>query len=481
MKKIIFNTILILLTISSGVFSQTQVVINSGISSGITAGTCVTIKGSLQNNGLVDLQSVSGGDASLIVDGTISGSGTYNVDRYIEQNVWHLVSPPITNATAGVFVDMWLRPYDESINDFGEYIVPTATALTSGIGYSVYTYNSAARTFTGNITNASVNLTLQRSADGGQPLTRGWNLIGNPYTSAIDLEAASGWTVNDAQIASAVYVWNQTQYSVSLAGFGSNIGVSVNNPSRYLAMGQGFFVQARTNGATIGMNKNIQVHNGVAFRDSEIIPNLISIKVEGNGHADETVIYQNYATTDDYDFTYDAAKLYGINEAPQLYTKKQENMLAIHSVNDAELINGMGVHLEVGADTEYALLFTHSFNSGELFLHDMFTNQVIQAGQEYTFTVQADDNAERFRIGYITTGINSELSSTIKIWEYNNELHVAIPDSETLEFVTVYSVLGKTLLQTQTTYCNLSALPKGMYVVKVKTNKQTAIEKIMIE
>lgn len=480
MKKILFTSIIVLLAFCSSLMAQMQVVITSGLTSSVNPGTCVTVKGSLQNDGTLNLKSVSSGDASLIVAGNISGSGTYNVDRFIEQDLWHLVSPPITDATAGIFVDMWLRPYDESINDFGEYIVPTETPLNSGTGYSVFTYTSQARTFSGTITNGTVSKTLQRSADGGQPLSRGWNLIGNPYTSAIDLEAASGWTVNDAQIASAVYVWNQSQYSVSLAGFGSNIGVGINNPSRYLAMGQGFFVQARTNGAGISINKNVQVHNGVAFRESEIIPNLISIKVEGNGHTDETVIYQNFAAADDYDFTYDAAKLYGVSEAPQLYTKKQENMLAIHSVNDSELINGMGVHLEVGADTEYSLLFNHSFNSGELFLHDMFTNQVIQAGQNYVFTAQPDDNAERFRIGYITTELNTDLSSNIKIWEYNNELHVAIPDSEILEFVTVYSVLGNTLVHTQTTYCDLSALSKGMYVVKVKTNEQTQTSKIVI-
>jgi hypothetical protein len=66
----------------------------------------------------------------------------------------------------------------------------------------------------------------------------GWNLIANPYPSAIDWDAASGW--NKVNVNNAVYIYQADldQYSTYIAGVG------VNGGSRFIASSQGFLCKS---------------------------------------------------------------------------------------------------------------------------------------------------------------------------------------------------------------------------------------------
>ncbi|MBN2778874.1 MAG: T9SS type A sorting domain-containing protein, partial [Bacteroidales bacterium] len=338
-------------------------------------------------------------------------------------------------------------------------------------------------TFSGTINNDAVNLTLQRSPDGGDVLNFGWNLIGNPYPCAIDLDAASGWTKNN--VGRAVYVWDGGlsggQYRVYLAATGTEQGIAANGGSRYVAMGQGFFVQAITDGATITMDKPIRVHNAIEFRDSEMIPDMININVAGNGYSDESVIYFKPEADDNFDFDYDAAKLYGISAAPQLYTKKQDNLLTINSINDFNEINGKYVYLEVGAAGEYMLEFSHSMLSYLPILKDNFTDHIIYPGENYVFYSNPDDNSQRFQFAYDFTSIDEESKNDISVWAFENILRVEPQNGEEIDEISIYSIHGQLLMKFNETEKDLSGLAPAVYVVKVDSGDEVKIEKIVVK
>ena len=442
----------------------------------------LSINGNFTNNGLFTLKSDASNDGSLVVFGNVLGSGVCRIERYLSANTWHLVTSPITTGTAGVFEDIWLRPYEESTNSFGEYIQPPATPMPTGQGFSVWTNTNETRTFTGTINNDAVNITLQRSPDGGDVLNFGWNLIGNPYPCAIDLDAASGWTKNN--VGRAVYVWDGGlsggQYRVYLAATGTEQGIAANGGSRYVAMGQGFFVQAIADGATITMDKPIRVHNSIEFRDAEIIPDMININVAGNEYSDESVIYYKAEADENFDFDYDAAKLYGTSAAPQLYTKKQDNLLTINAINDFDELNGKFVYLEVGAAGEYMLEFTHSLIGYAPVLKDLFTDQYIYPGENYVFTATPDDNPQRFQFSYDLSGISDETANDISVWAFENVLRVEPKNGEAIDEISIYSIQGQLLMKFTEIEKDLSGLAPAVYIVKVSVGNEVKIDRVVV-
>ena len=298
-----------------------NITVATGTSIEIPANQTFTINGSLTNNGTINIGSTASGDGSLLISGTISGSGTYNVNRYLAASKWHLVSSPITAGLSGVFENIWLRPYNEATNTFGAYIVPTTIPMPTGQGFSVWT-NTAneIRTFSGLINHGTVTPSVQLTGAAG-PST-GWNLIGNPYPSAIDWNAASGWT--KTSIGSSIYVWNNNQYATWNGIVGTNGG------TRYIAMEQGFFVQASAAGAAISMNNSVRLHNSVAYMKTvnEDPSDIIRVKVSINNNSDETVIALNNNGSDNFNFETDAVKLPGNTNSPQMHTiKKQQQSI----------------------------------------------------------------------------------------------------------------------------------------------------------
>ncbi len=288
------------------------------------------------------------GDGSLLVNGSIAGAGTFSVERYLSSGQWHLVSAPVSGAAASVFNGIWLRPYNEATNAYGDYIVPDATPLPVGQGFIVWTNSSEVRTYVGNVNNGSIgplNIQLTGLAD----INTGWNLVGNPYPSSIDWDAVSGWTKNN--VANAVYVYNGTQYSAWVGG------VSVNGGTSIIASGQGFFVQATAGGASLAMDNDVRLHSLQHFLKTETeLLNNIRINLSNSQYADETVITVREFASENYDFENDAAKIYGVAEAPQMYTVKgEDDKLAIHSVSSVSDVFNMPVYVEYANDGEYTI------------------------------------------------------------------------------------------------------------------------------
>ena len=447
--------------------------ITSGAVFTIASNKAITVFNSIFNNGTFNIKSAAGGDASLLVYNGISGNGIYNVERFLTGNMWHLVTSPITNGLAGVFEDIWLRPYDESTNTFGAYIIPIVTPMPTGQGFSVWTFNAdETRTFTGTINDGNIG-PLPIQLTGAPSNETGWNLIGNPYTSAIDWDSPLGWNKNS--IANAIYVWNNNQYATYING------ISTHEGSNYIAMGQGFFVQATNPGASIAMNNPIRVHNEIAFKNHTIIPDLLRVRVEGNYYYDECVLYKTEGAVPEYDFQNDAAKLYGIEDAPQIYTKKGNSPLSVHSINSIDDLIGKNVFLHTGASAGYNLIFNHSFETNHILLKDLFTGLLIQSGEEYSFESSPADQSQRFEFVSLPTELARELSSSISAWSYNNILYVSVPENEKIHEIRIFNMLGSVVLYSDKDQTDLSLLAPGVYLADIETDRQMVVRKIVVQ
>ena len=79
MKKIV--TLLALVLVTSGIFAQGNLTVNSGGSLTVSETSSLTAAGNLTNNGTVTLNSTADDFSSIIVEGTATGDVIYN--RYV--------------------------------------------------------------------------------------------------------------------------------------------------------------------------------------------------------------------------------------------------------------------------------------------------------------------------------------------------------------------------------------------------------------
>jgi len=259
MKTIIQIFILIsVILISENILQAQGIIIQSGAKMTVqdgaklnTTGTAgITVKSDASGTGsFVDQNSGTG-------NVTFSGSGSQTVERYLAKDAWHLISAPISNALSGIFIDQYLRPYDEANNEWDDYIVPLDIPLPAGVGFVCWPVTAQAYIFTGSINTNTVTHDLDYSGS-----NRGNNLVGNPYPSAIDWEAG-GWT--KTSIGPSIWIWNQSADPPGAGNVAGNYGVwdgntGTNDVTQYIPVGQGFFVKALADGATLTMTNAVRV------------------------------------------------------------------------------------------------------------------------------------------------------------------------------------------------------------------------------
>ena len=450
-----------------------EIIVDNGAEMTIDAGMGLTVN-DITNNGTITIGSSVIGEGSLLVAGSISGSGAYNVQRYLTANQWHLVSSPITAGTAGVFNGIWLRAYDESTNTFGEYIVPDATPMPTGQGFSVWANSAETRTFSGTINNGSVG-PLNAQLTGVADVNTGWNLMGNPYPSAIDWDAASGWTKTN--LANAVYVWNGTQYATYIGGVGANGG------SRYIAPTQGFFVQATSAGASLTMNNDVRVHNSVSYlKETNEPTDIIRLNITANGYSDETVLALRPGSLNEFDPMTDAVKLAGISEAPMVYTTKDDgDPLAISCVNSIYDLMDKVVYINYAQEGEHTLNWSIDFSlQAPLTIYDKVQNLFIPQNSIYTFFASYNDSYDRFSLVDNSMAIENENSFQNYIQIYDKALKIVnIENSKNISY-DIYNVCGKIVLSSNAQTCDISSLASGIYNIVLAVDEVFYTQKVFI-
>ena len=263
----------------------------------------LTVNGTFINDGNLTLKAGANGTASLIESNGVNAI----VERFLFPDRWNSVSSPVTGATAATFLGIYLQYYDEP-NTTWMNVVSPSDPITTGVGYNTWSTGSTyTGSYLGNLNTGIINLPLTYAGSH-------WNLVGNPYPSAIDWGGA-GWVKTD--IDAAAYVWDGSQYLSNVPAIG--VGTL---PGGIIPAQQSFFVHVATVPAgtpTLKVSNASRVHGVDPYKSTQST-DVIKLKVTGNVYSDETFIALNPASTYDFDGQFDAYKLMGIEEVPQLFT-----------------------------------------------------------------------------------------------------------------------------------------------------------------
>lgn len=472
----------------------------------INAGKSLTVTGTLTNSagntGIV-IKSDASGTGSLI---TANGVGA-TVERFLTKydvvgdQMFHLISSPVAAqairpefvsnaATIPAGTDFY--SFSESTN---EWINTRAAGdiwntafednFTIGKGYLVAYPTNVTKNFTGALNSAEVVLTCSNTAPptGGN----GWNLLGNPFPSAIDWNALS----RSAGLDNALYYYDNAEqkyrYYLPVAGDGTSLG----SGSRYIPAMQGFMVHASTNGATLTIPTAAKTHNGqnIYYKSTATVPGSLSLKVAANGHEDEAFIHFNSQATTAFDGSFDAYKLKSYSsDVPNLYTKGSDGSeLAINGLPELSETTTIPVYLEYKTAGTYTFTADLSGISGTLvFLNDLKENTFVNLTQNpaYQFAVAEGDAAERFSLTFGSVGTEDpEQEPAALVYAVDKTIFIVGAEKDAQLILT--DISGKMLKQVTTSgesrvSINAASLPKGVYIVTVQGEGAQVSRKVVL-
>lgn len=464
----------------------------------------LTVNGTLINNA---------GNEGLRIKSGITGTGSLisnspgidaTVERYLTNWKWHFIGIPVENEVAGVFhlpsghSDIYLKTHIESTNSWGPYIVPVETPLIQGRGYECWVGDPAGFhqdeviEFRGKLGAGNYSTGMENFYDLEYTVGHGLNLICNPYPSALRANINT-WT--KLNVSNKVYVWDPTfgnyRYWNGISG----------TPSPYPGFGtltggvipemQAFFVEATGSNPSLTIPQSSRVHSSQAYyKDSEIPANTLRFDITGNGYQDAMFISFNELSTQGYDTDYDVEKLYGLDEAPQLYAEITGKNLSINTLPsvDENLIIPIG--FECGVSSTFTIIASgiEGFDQGvEFYLEDLKegTVQNLNENPVYSFVNEPIDDASRFLLHFTNpTAIDDHLVNEVRIYSENNEIHI-LNLTQRQASVHLYDLMGRMIAENQvkgeTSFNVKVESGTGYYLVKVDTGDQVITQKVFIQ
>jgi len=419
-------------------------------------------------------------------------NGNIIMQRYLSSAVtgWRLLGSPVNGATLQDWSDDFVTTgfpgstypfynfcsvysYDESVGgtaDYG-YTSPVSAnqALTPGSGYWAWigpTPMTMEVTGTPEKFNHTFAVTYNSSA--GKP-EDGWNLIANPYPSAIDWHG-TGWT--KTFIDDAIYIWDpsQEQYSSYVNGVG------VNGGSNIIPSSQAFWVQANQNNPVLSCTENIKTSSDApCMRAAASNKTIVRLALKGGSNLnDETAVCFSSSASANFDSGEDALKLF--SATPQVNSISSVSYTTDLAINSLPLTAyTVPLRVKVGISGAYSITRDTGFSlaSGTcLYLHDLLTNTQFNLGANpvYTFTINDTTAAPRFVLHMGQPLLKSELATTCS---YKKDGKAIISGNGTGPWNVVWKdALGNTLA----THNNVTAadtlfnLGAGTYSAQVSGN-----------
>ena len=450
----------------------------------------LTVSGDLTNSSAANLVIEDGAsllhntaDVPATINRIITGSTDQNAMMY------HFVSVPLTVAASplsDIFLGSYLFDFTQSTGQWNGLGTSTTTPLDVTKGYMMYYIGgtSVTNTFSGPMNNGT--FTTSTSYNLGQ----GFNLVPNPYPSAIDWLNGS-WVKTG--IDNPIYIWpagaaaNSANY-VSFVG-----GVGTNGGTQFIPLGQSFFVHANVS-PTLSMDNTVRVHNAQSFWKSyDAIPDLLRINALANNITDEMVVRFSETATTHFDGDWDAYKLAGGSDAPQLSSITEDGIrLTINSLPYSNTETVVPLHFSLTSDASVNFIVSElgSFASNiTIYLEDRLLNKTINLRESasYSFNHAMGDEANRFYLHfYGVNATNESVGENFKLWTVSDKVKIIIPSltGENVQ-VEMFDLQGHIIVKQQLTIstpCEFSVFPfHGFGLVRIISENKVYSKKVFIQ
>lgn len=411
-----------------------------------------------------------------------------------------------------------------SVGNAWQYIVsPGTTTMVPGKGYicraplsypvSPATPLAYIASFVGVPNNGIVTLPITGGANQ-------FNLLGNPYPSALSADAFLLDAANSATLSGSIYLWTHNtplnaalQYTGSdyavynyLGGTGTsaatNVGLNNTIPTGKIASGQGFFIKGLSSGtATFKNSMRIAGNNDQFFKAQSSTSNDINgpekhrywLNISNNQGAFKQVLvgYAENATMG-LDRLFDG-EMVDVGNAITLYTLVDNTKLSIQGRSlPFDVADSIPLGYKSTITSEYSISlydFDGLFEQQNIYLEDKLLNNIydLKAGP-YTFTTNAGTFDNRFVLRYT----NNTLGTTTPVFDentvviYKNDFNefVVTTGAFDMKEIKVFDIRGRLLLHkkninaSQTTF-NVGLANEVLLVQITNTDEEIITKKVV--
>lgn len=329
---------------------------------------------------------------------------------------WQLTMPITGNFTGhntnAIAASMFY--YVENATATGDYLPYPASGsnntveFAKGRGYSIFNFNGNAPVtlvMKGNPYQGSVPYTPLLTPGTGSILNGGdgWNLVGNPYASAIQWSnLASEWSRSG--VTAFAYVPDNTDY----ANMGTQFKTYDAASGGIIAPGQAFWVKTTTGTPSMTVHEKAKRTNASTFyREGETTSNSITMRLSNGIAEDEAYVILGENYTDSYEPEADGMKRK--NDKLNLSTRSIENVsLVFNKLSDSFCEKTIGVNIEDVAPGSYSLSFANISNLvgiGSVKLTDHFLGTTISVNDSDLYAFAVTTEATSFGTGRFTLAI----------------------------------------------------------------------------
>jgi len=541
-------------------FNACSLTIDAGFSLRIDNGDYVKVQNDIVANGNITVET-QGAVMQIDDSGSVTENGIITVIKTTApSNAWYEYtywSSPVEAETIGTalsdadadrrfwfdasnFLDATMEtgnnnasvPGQDDIDDNGDdwQLAAGTDTMTPGVGYastqSEFSWSIAPGTsnktfdynFFGPFNNGVITVPVVRNDS--ETADTNWNFIGNPYPSAIDIDAffnTNVFTLNASGLLDGtVYLWSQntppdantngnegqnfaqSDYAI-INGIGQTLGGDGVTPNRFIPSGQGFFVsftdaQAVNTGNVI-FNNSMRVtgNNDQFFRTvnskikSETNKAWINLTSD-NGIFNQILVGYANGATNNFDGTYyDAPRNLATSASAILYTIIEGNTKkfaiqgkAENSINEEEVIS-LGFKTIIDVPTIYTLSIAQLegdfLNNNDVYLNDNLLNTLHNLKiRDYSFTSEVGEFNERFEIVFneeaLSLGNQTLKNIELSIIELqNDDVQFNLSGSIDMASIQIIDLQGRILYSLKATgnskTYNLTNLNQAVYIAKV--------------
>jgi hypothetical protein len=486
--------------------------INSGKKLTIAPNTFLKIESDLVNNGSLIIEN---GGSLVQRNDFASNVGLINLKRFtvpmrkFDYTYWSspVLGQSLFNLSPLTLSDKYFH-FNTAFNNW--QILSGSSVMTPGKGYIIRAPQTFSATtplvytdgqFIGVPNNGFIQLPIVVGESN-------WNLIGNPYPSAIDADSFLGYYENTGVIEGTIYLWthntpitnnvySSSDYAVYniLGGVGTAASTTGNStiPSGKIASGQGFFVKAIANGQ-VKFNNSMRItdNNNEFFRNSNIIfndneyqefeKNRIWLNLQNSQGAFKQILV-GYAenATNGIDRDFDGAVL------------SSDNVISFYSIcdNHSLSIQGRVFPFEVDDVVQLGYISTVSgdfsimienydgiFNNQNIYLRDKLLNiDHDLKSMPYAFGSTSGTFNDRFEIRYTSALLNSlSYANKDEIVVISKDRKIEIFSSlDKIMSINVFDVLGREIV-------DVNNVNSRDFEIKTELlNRQSIILKIKLE